>query len=213
MTTTTGTAKGRRATGDPKLSPGTGAKEVVVSYKGFDQNFRCRGFQYEVGKTYEHNGDVEICASGFHACEHPLNIFDYYPPAGSRFAVVKQSGSLVRQSGDTKIASAKITIDAELKLPELIAAAVKWVFDRAKQEGESATGYRGAASATGTQGAAMACGYEGRASASNGNAIFLAERDDNYNIIAVWAGIAGRAGIKPDTYYMLEDDKPVEVTS
>ncbi|WP_063393230.1 site-specific integrase [Ralstonia mannitolilytica] len=48
------------------------AGEVVTSYKGFNQDWTCRDFQYEVGKSYEHNGDVEACSGGFHACEYKV---------------------------------------------------------------------------------------------------------------------------------------------
>jgi hypothetical protein len=145
------------------------ASEQVISYKGFDKDFSCRGFKFEIGGSYTHEGPVVACESGFHACEHPLDIFNYYAPAESRFARVVQSGELSRHEGDTKIASGKITIEAEIKLPEIIAAAVKWVFDRAKPEGTSshAVGTSGAASATGYSGAASATGYRGAASATS----------------------------------------------
>src|SRR6185437_11128343 len=97
--------------------PQVAAEEIIESVKGFDQNFQCRGYQYEIGKTYEHAGDVQACAGGFHACEYPLDVFRYYPPGQSRYATVKQSGKISRDSYDTKIASAKITIETELRLP------------------------------------------------------------------------------------------------
>ena len=139
----------------------------IISYKGFDKNFRCRGYQFEVGKTYTHDGPVVACESGFHSCEHPLDVFAYYSPAaGSRFAMVKASGEISRHGEDTKIASASMTIEAEIGIHELVARAVDWVMVRCTKEGEVAIGFRGAASATGYSGAASATGDSGAASAT-----------------------------------------------
>ena len=156
-------AKPKKAVAKPEP---VATAETVTCVKGFDQNLRCRDFQFEVGKTYEHSGAVKICASGFHACEYPLDVLGYYPPATSRYAVVEQSGQLARHDDDTKVVSARIEIKAEIALTSLIERAVKWVFDRAKPEGEHATGVSGAASATGVSGAASATGDRGAASAT-----------------------------------------------
>ena len=94
--------------------------DKIVSYKGFDENFKCRGFQYEVGKTYTHNEKVKICESGFHACPTPLDVFSYYPPANARFALVEQSGNTDTEA--TKTASSKIHIKAEISLFDMIKA-------------------------------------------------------------------------------------------
>ena len=129
-----------------------------IYYKGFDKNLRCRGFQYEIGKSYTHKGEIKPCESGFHACEYPLSVFNYYAPANSRFAVVEASG---------KIACEKLKIKAELSFDDLIKAAIKFTFDRAKWcKGKSANGSQGAALATGYQGAASATGIRGAASAT-----------------------------------------------
>ena len=145
-------------------------EETIISYKGFDANLQCRGFQYEVGKEYEHEGNVEVCSSGFHACEYPLDVFNYYPPSGSRFAAVQQSGKLIRHEDDSKVASQKISISAELTLPGIIKAAIEYTFSRCKPvdpgSPASSTGNRGAASSTGDYGAASSTGYQGAASST-----------------------------------------------
>ena len=189
-------------------------KEVVKSIKGFDKDLKCSGFQFEFGETYEQEGDIVACKNGFHAVEgHPLEVFKYYAPGQSRYAEVQQSGALTRQSGNSRLASAKITIGVELHLHDLIHRAVNWVFDKAPPENtEHATGDYGAASATGTQGAAMASGYKGAAMGEKDNALFLVHRNDDYEITHAWAGIAGRDGIKAMTWYTLNSHgRPEEV--
>ncbi|MEX4421987.1 hypothetical protein MZA74_09415, partial [Haemophilus influenzae] len=142
----------------------------IIAYKGFKQDWTCRGYQYEVGKTYEHKGNVKACESGFHACEYPLDVLSYYSPAVSKFAVVKMSGETSKDSDDTKIASAKITIETEINLPEMIKKAVEWIkgkvdWDAAKvsntgdQSAATNTGDRSAATNTGDQSAATNTGY------------------------------------------------------
>ena len=137
-----------------------------MNYKGMDKEMRCLGFQYEVGKEYE-TDKAEACECGFHACEYPLDVFKHYPPAGSRFFEVEQSGNLSRASDDSKIASTKIKIGAEIGISGLVKAAIEYTREQTmKEEGASATGYQGAASATGDQGAASATGFQGAASAT-----------------------------------------------
>lgn len=51
---------------------------AIKSYKGFDKNLRCRDFQYEIGGIYEMDGKIKMCNRGFHACESPFDVFDYY---------------------------------------------------------------------------------------------------------------------------------------
>ena len=137
----------------------------IIAYKGFDESLKCRDYQYEIGKTFEHDGAVKACESGFHACEYPLNVFSYYPPSDSRFAVVKMHGETSKDSDDTKIASAKITIETEIKLPEMINRAVDWIKDKINwsDDNTSNTGYRSAATNTGDWSAATNTGYQSAA--------------------------------------------------
>ena len=204
-----------------------------IYYKGFDKNFQCRGFQYEVHKSYTHKGKIEPCESGFHACEYPLSVFNYYAPAYSRFAEVEASGEIVL-SGD-KIACEKLKIKSELSLDSLIKAAIKFTFDSAKWSKEkiatgnygaaSATGEFGAASATGNQGAASATGNYGAASATGKDSIacglgykckakgakgcwlVLAERDEDGKILTVKTACVDGKKIKENVFYVLEKGK------
>ena len=137
----------------------------IIAYKGFDENLKCRDYQYEIGKTFEHKGKVEVCESGFHACEYPLDVFGYYPPSNSRFAIVKMHGETSKGSDDTKIASAKITIETEIKLPEMINRAVDWIKNKINWSDDktSNTGDWSAATNTGYQSAATNTGYQSAA--------------------------------------------------
>jgi hypothetical protein len=118
----------------------------IISYKGLDPDFKCRGFQFEVGKTYKAEGNIKACENGFHACENPFDVLSYYELLNSdaklnRFALVEQSGDLDKHPEDSKIASAEITIKAELKLPEFIRAAVDWIVSATKGKGDNPSGH------------------------------------------------------------------------
>lgn len=101
----------------------------IKSYKAFDENMRCLGFQYEVGKEYDMNGDIECCKRGFHACESPMEVWDYYDMLTSRFAEVEQSGKISVDGHTTKVCSSHIKIKAELKLADIINIGVEWLKD------------------------------------------------------------------------------------
>jgi len=154
------------------------AETKIRAFKGFDANLQCRGFQFEVGKTYHADGEIILCGNGFHAIpedQHPLSVFGYYPPARSRFCVVEVAGKTMRE-GD-KIAAETLTVTREIGLSDLVAEAVKWVMDRSCQEGLTASGYQGAATASGYQGAATASGDWGAATASGDRGAATASGD------------------------------------
>ena len=87
----------------------------IKAYKGFKKDMTCRGFQYEEGKEYK-TDKAEVCETGFHACEYPLDCFNYYAPSESVFHEVEQDGEISRKGDDTKLASTKIKIGVSLNL-------------------------------------------------------------------------------------------------
>ena len=147
-------------------------------YKGTDKDMKCRGFQYELGKTAEVDGDIELCKRGLHACEMPLDVLGYYAPSGGSryFEAELEDACDEMHSNDTKRVGKKLTLSAEIGIPGLVKAQVEYVksqcdFDNAIKKANSekenhATGERGAASATGVRGAASATGWRGAASAT-----------------------------------------------
>ncbi|EAT1238237.1 hypothetical protein EYJ11_00560 [Salmonella enterica] len=133
----------------------------IVTFKGFNKNLKCRDFQFAIGETFHHDGKVEACGSGFHACECPFDVFSYYPPSESRYAETISFGVTDREEGgDTKIASASITIKAELTLPQFIQRGIEWIWSKIDKslEQQIMTGYRSAATNTGNWSAATNTG-------------------------------------------------------
>ncbi|EAO9983820.1 hypothetical protein CCQ71_05600 [Salmonella enterica] len=138
----------------------------IVTFKGFNKDLKCRGFQFAIGETFHHDGKVEACGSGFHACECPFDVFSYYPPAESRYAETISFGVIDREEiGDTKIASASITIKAELTLPQFIQRGIEWIWSKIDKslEQQIMTGYQSAATNTGYQSAATNTGDQSAA--------------------------------------------------
>ena len=117
------------------------SEKVIKSYKGFDKDMQCRGFQYEVGKEYEMDGEIKCCNRGFHACKSPMEVWDYYDMLSSRYAEVEQSGKIDKEGNSTKVCSSRIKIKAELKLADIINIGVEWLKDitspsKVKTDGE-----------------------------------------------------------------------------
>jgi hypothetical protein len=141
---------------------------TIKGYKGFNKDLKCREMQYEIGKEFEAQGEVKACQNGLHFCENPLDVFGYYNPADSRFAEVESRGDTAKENGgDSKVATSKLFISAEISLRGLLDAGVKFIlskvdFTNAK---ESNTGDQSAATNTGDQSAATNTGY--RSAATN----------------------------------------------
>ena len=188
---------------------------AIKSYKGFNKDMTCKGFQYEEGKEYE-TERAECCETGFHACEYPLDCFSHYAPNDSVYHEVEQDGDIDRKDGGTKIASTKIKIGARISIAGIVKAAIEYTMSRTKKEASkdddygassatgsygasSATGSCGASSATGDYGASSATGYKGASSAtgscgaSSATGYKGASSADHKDAVAVAWGYRGRA--------------------
>ena len=193
-------------------------------YKGTDKDMRCRSLQYEIGKPAEVEGDISMCNNGLHACEMPLDVFNYYPPCSSRYFIGELDGVSDERGDDSKRVGRKLELKAELNIAGLVKAQINYVRERTTLEGETATGNQGAASATGDCGAASATGKNsvsvstgvcGRVMGALGCAVVCVERGDwdgkTYPIESIMAAIVDGDKIKPGIWYTVKDGQWVEI--
>ena len=213
--------------------------DKIKGYKGFNKNLQCRDFQYKINGEYEEKGNIKTCSNGFHFCEEPFDVFSYYPPCSedgeNRYCEVEGSGNIDRDNDDSKIASSKIKIKAEIGLNGIIKAGINFILEKIDWNNNSATntGYRSAATNTGDQSAAtntgdqsaaivngeesiaIVTGYKSKAKGCIGSWLVLTERDDwdgeTYPIKEVKAVKVDGCNIKKDTFYMLINGKVEKV--
>lgn len=94
----------------------------MKAYKAFNKDLTCRGFQYEIGKTYEMNEEPIICEQGFHACTNFDDVFHYYGQGKqTRICEVELLGDVDNDSQkDSKVSTNKIRIVRELTKKDLL---------------------------------------------------------------------------------------------
>ena len=207
------------------------APVVITAYKAFNADWTCRGHLFEIGKAYDHAGKVVPCQSGFHACTVPFDVWSYYPGATALARVT--CADPVYHNEDSKVATARLTIEASLTLSDWIKAQAQSVIDLCKKavgalagkdkESAAATGNYGHAAATGNYGHAAATGYRGHAAATGnyGHAAATGESGHaaatgNYGhaaatgekAVAAAIGIDGRAKAAAGGAIMLAEFEP-----
>ena len=207
----------------------------MKAYKGFNEKLQCspngKPFQYEIGKEYEHEGEVKPCRSGFHACKSPLDVLWYYPPNTSRYCEVEVDDDCKGDNSDSKVASKRIKIGAEIGVVGLAKAHIEYVKEHvthhvnendrgaatAGNSGAATAGYSGAAtsrgkSSTGDYGLSVARGNNVKVKGGLNAILVIAEEDDWDCEIKDWkAVVVDGEKIKADTWYRLENGELVEV--
>ena len=90
---------------------------MVKGFKGFNEDLTCRGFQYEIGKTYKHNGEVELCRSGFHFCRKLKDVHNFYNLKTSRICEIEADGKI--DDDGVKSACSRMRIVREVSREEI----------------------------------------------------------------------------------------------
>lgn len=192
-------------------------EKTIKGYKGFDKDLKCRDYQYEVENTFEHDGNVACCHSGFHFCENPFDVFEYYPPSDSRYCLVEGSGKTDKEGEGSKVSVSKLHVSAEIGLKGIIDAGVKFILDKVNwKDGKLAnTGNYSAASVECKESIAIVTGKDSKAKGGLGCWIVLTERGvwngETYPIVEVKAFKVDGVNIKENTFYQLINGEAKEV--
>ena len=163
----------------------------MKGYKMFDADWQCQGFQYEVGKTYEMDGKIELCRRGFHFCEKLEDCFNYYEAVTwNHIAEVEALGEVIRATDDSKCVTNKIRIVREIPLEEfkeIIKDGVARSYGVAGSYGVArSNGVAGSDGVAGSYGVAESYGVAGSYGIINSfgvdHALFLANKPRTYTI-------------------------------
>ena len=184
----------------------------MKAYKGFDKELKCRDFQYSIGGIYK-EPEAELCGCGFHACENPLDVFHYYPPATSRYCEVEMDEVSPELRNDSKRCSKKIRIGVEIGIKGIVEAGVKFIMDKIDWANakETNTGYQSAATNTGYQSAATNTGDRSAAtntgdrSAATNTGYRSAAVVEGKESVAIATGIESRAKGSLGCYIVLAE--------
>jgi len=148
----------------------------IKGYKAFNKGMLCQDFQYAENTEYSIKENPKLCEKGFHFCENPLNILDYYNLCDSEFAEIESLGKT--ETDNLKTVTNKIKIRIKLDLKAFINASFKFLWEKCKI---SENGDIQAASGDSSQLAAS--GYSSQLAAS-GNSSQLAASGDSSQLAA-----------------------------
>ena len=176
----------------------------MKAYKGFNRDMTCRGFQYKERAEYEEK-EAQLCHSGFHACEVPMDCFNYYSPSNSVYHEVDlEDVCSERESIDTKVCAKRIKIGARLSFSGLVKATIEYVQTKViATTGDMAhsvtTGYMAHSATTGYMAHSATTGKSARSATTGDGAHSMTSghmahsATTGKNSIAAALGIAGKA--------------------
>ena len=203
----------------------------MKGYKGFEKGLICRGKQYAENTVFEED-KAEICKSGMHFCERPIDVLAFYPPCDDNgnlndFAEVEALDEALTDD-NIKYTTKKLKVGAKIGIVGLIKAEVEYIKEQIAKTPNNLkavnsgfrssavnSGYSSSAVNSGKEGIAVALGIESKAKAALGGWLVLSEweyDEENYqwHRIAVKSRKVDGNKIKADTFYKLKNGRFVE---
>jgi hypothetical protein len=195
--------------------------KTIKGYKAYNKGLICRDFQFKEGEIFEEKVNPIACQKGFHYCENPMDVLDYYDLVSSEFTEVEALGK-THTDDNKKWSTNKIKIGVKLDLPAFIKASIDFVWEKIKSEDSSnneiqaASGYYSKLAASGdysqlaltgknSVGAAIGCGNSIKAELDCW--ITLAEYDESGIVLFVKSAKIDGKKLLPNTWYILKDKK------
>lgn len=191
----------------------------MKTYKGTGKDMKCRGFQYELGKTVTADGAVRCGDEGFHSCATPFDVLKYYGlNQGNRYFVAEADGKIDADDSDSKLASSELTLLEEIGVNRLISEQKEHVKRKAKQgtAGGDWSNLAGGddSNLAGGDWSIVICRNGSKAKAGIGSIIVFGLWNlitkPSQLICAKTLIIDGETG-KPDTWYTIKNGEIVEV--
>ena len=183
-----------------------------ITYKAFNDDFSCLKKKYVIGKSYSEK-NISICNKGFHSCEFPLDVLNYYDLFDKdsnliRFAKVEISGKQITEND--KVCSENIKILEEISFETInndsINLLLKDLVNTKTTNKDSAK-----IGSSGDYAVVSAIGINSRINAKKGSWITLAEYDDDNKPICVKSAKIDGKKLKEDVWYILKNKKFVEL--
>ena len=197
-------------------------------YKAFEKGLKCRGKQYAENTVFEES-EAEICRSGMHFCEKPLDVLDYYPLVNDKgeiteFAEVEALDEC-KTDDNKKFCTKKLKIGAKISFSQLVQASVNFELEKMPDETKTKTTSKDSAKigssgdyakigSSGKNAVIMCAGNGSVAKAKIGSWITLAEWkmiDGEYTPVCVKTEKVDGERIKEDTFYKLVDGEFKEI--
>ena len=182
----------------------------IKGYKAFDKDLKCRDFQYEIGGEYTEEGDIKCCDTGFHFCNNPFDVLDYYPLIDddgefSRFAKVEGSGRIDKK--ENKVCVSNIKVIEELKLEDFINNGVEFIQNQTKDLADCESDDSGDYAKIGSSGYSAQIGSSGDSAqiGSSGNYAQI-KSSGNYSVV-MCAGYDSKARAKKGSWITLAEWK------
>ena len=91
--------------------------EKMSGYKATNSDMTCQGHVFELGKWYEHPGEIVLCSSGFHFCIHASGPSCYYGQSTMRLFKCEAEQILecpTEAGADFKLVAKRIRLTEEI---------------------------------------------------------------------------------------------------